>query len=58
MKNRNTLSIILITVCSLLASCLSEQLIYTKTAKTLIVLDDWHYVETHSSFWNQLRGKY
>jgi hypothetical protein len=31
-------------------------LIYTGHTKSLVLLDDWHYVETHSLFWDQLRS--
>jgi hypothetical protein len=30
--------------------------IYTGKVKSLVLVDDWHYLETHSMFWNQLRG--
>lgn len=34
-----------------------NNLIYTGTTKTLVLIDDWNYLNTHSMFWNQLRGK-
>jgi hypothetical protein len=54
MLNKN--HFLLLTLVALFSTINSEQLIYTKTAKTLVVLDDWHYIETHSNFWSQLRG--
>lgn len=27
-----------------------------KFTKSLVLLDDWHYIETHSMFWDQVRA--
>ncbi len=35
----------------------NNNLIYTGKTKTLVVIDDWNYLNTHSFFWDQLRGK-
>jgi hypothetical protein len=35
----------------------SNSLIYTGKVKTLVLLDDWHYLDTHSLFWEQLKSK-
>jgi len=35
----------------------SNNLIYTGKVKTLVLLDDWHYLDTHSMFWDQIKGK-
>ena len=32
------------------------ELIYTGKSKTLVLLDNWLHIETHSLFWNQLRN--
>jgi hypothetical protein len=29
--------------------------IYTGKVKTLVLLDDWHNLETHSLFWDQIK---
>jgi hypothetical protein len=34
----------------------SSNLIYTGKVKSLVLLDDWHYIETHSLFWGQLKN--
>lgn len=26
------------------------------SVKTLVLLDDWHFIDTHSLFWTQLRS--
>ena len=39
-----------------LLSLINSSLIYSANAKTLVLLDDWHYIETHSLFWKQLRN--
>lgn len=57
MMKRIELTLFIFYFLSVFINLNSEQLIYTKTTKTLVVLDDWHYVETHSNFWSQLRGK-
>ncbi len=31
-------------------------LIYTGQVRSLVLIDDWHVVDTHSMFWSQLRG--
>lgn len=32
-------------------------LIYSGKVKSLVLIDDWHYIQTHSIFWDQLRGR-
>jgi hypothetical protein len=32
-------------------------LIYAGRVRSLVLIDDWHIVDTHSIFWSQLRGK-
>ena len=34
----------------------TDNLIYTGTPKTLVLIDDWNHLNTHSMFWDQLRG--
>lgn len=33
----------------------SNQTVYSGKVKTLVLLDNWYYTETHSIFWDQLR---
>jgi hypothetical protein len=35
-----------------------NNLVYTGTKKSLVLIDDWNYLNTHSMFWDQLRGKF
>lgn len=35
----------------------AQNLIYTGNSKTLVLLDDWHFLDTHSLFWDQLKSK-
>lgn len=37
--------------------CDFDNLIYKGKVKTLVLLDDWHYLDTHSLFWDQLKSK-
>lgn len=32
-------------------------LIYSGKIRSLVLIDDWHSVDTHSMFWSQLRSK-
>lgn len=54
--------LLLITVffITLIQKILSDHnnLTHTSKAKTLVLIDDWHYIDTHSLFWDQLRGIY
>jgi hypothetical protein len=34
-----------------------SSLIYVGRVRSLVLIDDWHMVDTHSIFWSQLRGK-
>lgn len=34
-----------------------SSLIYSGRVKSLVLIDDWHVVDTHSLFWSQLRGR-
>ena len=34
-----------------------NNLVYTGTTKTLVLIDDWNYLNTHTMFWDQLRGR-
>jgi len=34
-----------------------NNLVYNGTTKTLVLIDDWNYLNTHSMFWDQLRGR-
>jgi len=34
-----------------------NSLIYTGTPKTLVLIEDWNSLNTHSMFWDQLKGK-
>lgn len=36
----------------------SNNLIYSGKPKTLVLLDDWHYLDTHSLFWDQLKSTF
>lgn len=35
----------------------SKNLIYSGKVKTLVLLDDWHYLDSHTMFWDQLKSK-
>ena len=35
-----------------------NNLIYTGKVKSLVLIDDWHYLDTHTIFWDQLRGTF
>ena len=34
----------------------TSNMIYTGKVKTLVLVDDWHYLDTHSLFWDQLKS--
>jgi hypothetical protein len=46
----------IITLVQKIFSEYSSSLIYTGKVKSLVLIDDWHYLDTHSFFWNQLKG--
>lgn len=33
-----------------------NNLIYSGKVKSLVLIDDWHVMDSHSLFWNQLKG--
>jgi hypothetical protein len=47
---------ILITFIQYIFTDASKSLIYSGKVKTLVLLDDWHYLDTHSLFWDQIRS--
>jgi len=49
---------ILITLIQLIFTETSNSLIYSGKVKTLVLLDDWHYLDTHSLFWDQIKGMF
>jgi hypothetical protein len=48
---------LIISIINYIFSDSSKNLIYSGKIKTLILIDDWHYLNTHSMFWDQLRSK-
>ena len=34
-----------------------NNLVYTGASKTLVLIEDWNSLNTHSMFWDQLKGK-
>lgn len=34
-----------------------SSLIYSGKVKTLVLIDDWHYLDSHTMFWDQLKCK-
>ena len=47
---------IIISIINCIFSDPSKSLIYSGKVKTLILLDDWHYLDTHTMFWDQLKS--
>jgi hypothetical protein len=43
------------TLLLLLGYITSNNLTYTGKTRSLVLLDDWHHIETHSLFWDQIK---
>ena len=49
-------------ICALIITFISQiitdnSLVYKGKVKSLVLIDDWHYLDTHSMLWDQLRSK-
>lgn len=47
---------LLISIINNIYSDSSKSLIYSGKVKTLVLLDDWHYLDSHTMFWKQLES--